>query len=313
MKKYNYDYSAINRRASALYRDCVAKYGKEAKNRATFGACMKEAINEWKEANENASFPIRELAAMDSGALYDFLLKVAAKMPQVMRNSTKTDENGNKILYSDFRVDWMVPVKDGGKALLPWKEAIAEVASETIVVLCKGFHIENINAIPKSLLNKPYKKPLVSYVYSAAKLAVIHLDKELTDRQRYKKNEKGNNDYIGHETHESLDSMRHDELTWKDNDVQRKPMTIAAKSANPEYTAILRDTLSEITENDEINKVILNGIADGMTQSEIAQKAKVSQGTVSNRIRKMKDYYKRQEAKEEKELVKAWINGNDLR
>lgn len=313
MKKYNFNYSAINRRAAELYKACVDKFGKEAKNRATFGECMKEAINEWKEANENASFPIRELSEMDSDTLYKFLLKVAAKMPQVMRNSTKTDENGNKILYSDFRVEWMVPVKDGGKALLPWDEAIMEVANETLVVLCKGFHLENLQNIPQSLINKPYKKPLVSYVYSAAKLAVIHLDKELTDRQRYKKNEKGNNDYIGHETHASVDSMRHDELTWKDNDIQRKPMTIAAKAANPEYTAILRDTLSEIAENDEINKAIQNGIASGYTQSEIARTIGVSQGTISNRIRKMKDYYKRQEAKEEKRMVKEWLAGNEIR
>lgn len=313
MKKFNYDYAAINRRAKVLYDECISTYGKEAKNRVTYGACMKEAINEWKEANENASFPIRELAAMDSESLYNFLLKVAAKMPQVMRNSKKTDENGNEIFYSDFRVEWMISIKDGGKALLPWKEAVTEVANETLVILCKGFHIENINAIPESLLNKPYKKPLVSYMYSAAKLAVIHLDKELTDRQRYKKNEKGNNDYIGHETHASIDSMRHDELTWKDNAVQRKPMSIAAKAANPEYTAILRDTLDEIAENDAMNKAIQGGIACGYTQAEIARVVGVSQGTISNRMRKMKEYYKRQAAKEEKELVKAWLAGNELR
>ena len=313
MKKFNYDYSAINRRASVLYRACIAEYGKEAKNRATWKACMQEAIAEWKEANENANFPIRELVEMDSETLYKFLRKVAAKMPQIMRNKEKTDENGNTVYYSDFRVEWMVPKNDGGKALLPWNEAIEEIANETLVILCKGFHIESLHNVPQSLINKPYKKPLVSYVYSSAQLAVIHLDKELTDRQRYKKNSKGNNDYIGHETHESIDTMRHDELTWKDNDVQRKPMTIAAKAANPEYTAILRDTLSEIAENDEINIAIQRGIECGYTQQEIAKAIGRSQGTISNRINKMKTYYKRQEEKEEKRLVKEWLAGNEIR
>lgn len=313
MKKYNYDYSAINRRASVLYRACIAEYGKEAKNRATWKACMQESIAEWKEANENAHFPIRELAAMDSKSLFEFLKKVSAKMPEIMRNKEKVDENGNKVYYSDFRVEWMVSVKDGGKALLPWKEAIEEVANETLVILCKGFHIDNLSDIPASLKNKPYKKPLVSYVYSSAQLAVIHLDKEMTDRQRYKKNSKGNNDYVGYETHESIDTMRHDELTWKDNDVQRKPMTIAAKAANPEYTAILRDTLSEIAENDEINLAIQKGLASGMNQTEIAKAIGKSQGTISNRLRKMASYYKRQEEKEEKRLTREWLAGNDLR
>lgn len=313
MKKYNFNYSAINRRASALYQDCIATYGKEAKNRATFGECMKEAIREWKEANENASFPVRELVEMGMEKLYEFLRKVSANMPKHMRNKKRIDENGNETYYSDFRVEWMIPIKDGGKALLPWDEAIQEITNESLIVLCKGFHIDNLQSVPNAALNKPYKKPLVFYVYKACELAVIHLDKELSDRQRYKKNEKRNNDYIGHETHESIDSMRHSELTWKDNDIQRKPMTIAARAANPEYTAILRDTLSEIAENDETNKAIQNGIASGYTQAEIARVIGVSQGTVSNRIRKMKEYYKRQEAKEEKRMVKEWLAGNEIR
>ena len=313
MKKYNYDYAAINRRAKVLYDECIATYGEIYRNKATYAECMKEAYAEWKEANENANFPIRELVAMDGESLYKILRKVAAKMPQIMRNKEKTDENGNTVYYSDFRVEWMVPAKDGGKALLPWNEAIEEVANETLVILCKGFHIESLHNVPQSLLNKPYKKPLVSYVYSSAQLAVIHLDKELADRQRYRKNSKGNNDYIGYETHESTDSMRHDELTWKDNNVLRKPMTIAAKAANPEYTAILRDTLSEIAENDKINIAIQNGIASGMTQCEIAKALGVSQGTISNRLRKMKKYYKRQEEKEEKRLVREWLAGNEIR
>lgn len=313
MKKYNYDYSAINRRAKVLYDECISTYGESYRNKATYAECMKEAYSEWKTASENASFPVRELVEMGIDKVYAFLRKVSANMPKYMRNKKRIDENGNETYYSDFRVEWMVSVKDGGKALLPWDEALDEVTNEALIVLCKGFHIDSLRNVPNAVINKPYKKPLVFYVYKACELSVIHLDKELSDRQRYKKNAKGNNDYVGYNTHDSIDSMRHDELSWKDNDIQRKPKTIAARAANPEYTAILRDTLSEIAENDGLNKAILNGIASGKTQSEIAQAIGRSQGTVSNRIRRMASYYKRLEEKEEKRLVKEWLAGNEIR
>ena len=289
MKKNTFNYSAVNARAAALYREITEKYP-EARNRATWALCMKEAVKEYREAVKNYNARA-EWESMSGENQLDFLKKAAAKMPDFLMSVPYIDDDGNKAFRMDKSVLWMVPESRGGQGLVPWKEAVETVAAEAWIIL-----VERMEAYDGG-------KPLVIMVYDACKTAVRRLDRIYHDAPRTKRTK----DAEGKRKQIALYGGAAGACEWNDNSAERAPRSLAWKAESPEAAYISAETVAELA-HDEIDKRILAALEKGFTQKEIAAAMGISQPAIAKRVRNMKNRRVEQIGSAE-----AWLRGYNLK
>ena len=225
MKKYTYNYSAVNARAAALYREAVREYP-EARNRATWAACMREAVKEYREAVKN--FTARaEWEAMTGEEQLETLKRAAANMPDFLMSVSYINGNGEKDFRLDKTVLWMTPQSRGGQGLVPWAEAVDTVAAEAWIILA-----ERMEAYDGG-------KPLVALVYNACRIAVHRLDKLYHDAPRSKRTQDGKQI--------ALYGGAAGACEWNDMSAARAPRSLAWKAESPEAAYISREAVEELT------------------------------------------------------------------
>lgn len=270
MKKQIINYRAINARAAILYRETVEKYP-EARNRATWAACMKEAAREYREEVKNYTARA-EWEKMSGEKQLDMLKRAAAKMPEYMMSVEHVDPvTGEKVYRVDKSVLWMTPENRGGQGLIPWKEAVETVAAEAWII------------IAESMKSYDGSKPLISIVYTAARKAVGRLDRLYHDAPRTKRvKEDGKRKQI------NLAGGASGACEWNDISAERAPHSLAWKAENPEAAYISREAVEELT-HDENDKRIINALERGYTQKEAAAAMGISQPAIAKRIRNMKN------------------------
>lgn len=285
MKKNTYNYSAVNARAAALYREAVREYP-EARNRATWAACMREAVKEYREAVKNYNARA-EWESMTGENQLDLLKRAAAKMPDFLQSVPYIDDDGNKAFRLDKCVLWMVPESRGGQGLVPWAEAVETVASEAWIILA-----ERMEAYDGG-------KPLVIMAYDACKTAVRRLDRLYHDAPRTKRTQDGKQI--------SLYGGAAGACEWNDISAARAPHSLAWKAESPEAAYISREAVADLT-HDENDKRILAALEKGFTQKEIAAAMGISQPAIAKRVRNMKNRRVEQIGSAE-----AWMRGYSLK
>lgn len=285
MKKNTFNYRAVNARAAALYREITAEYP-EARNRATWTECMREAVREYREAVKNYNARA-EWEAMPGENQLDFLKKAAAKMPDFLMSVPYIDENGERAFRLDKCVLWMVPESRGGQGLVPWKEAVETVSAEAWIIL-----VERMEAYDGG-------KPLAIMVYDACKTAVRRLDRIYHDAPRTKRTKDGKQI--------SLYGGAAGACEWNDMNAARAPHSLAWKAESPEAAYISREAVEELV-HDENDKRIVNALERGFTQKEIAAAMGISQPAVAKRVKGMK-------ARRIEQLgsAEAWMRGYSLK
>lgn len=285
MKKNTYNYSAVNARAAALYRETVREYP-EARNRATWAACMREAVKEYREAVKNYNARA-EWESMSGEEQLEILKRAAAKMPDFLMSVPYIDDDGNKAFRMDKSVLWMVPESRGGQGLIPWKKAVETVAAEAWIILA-----ERMEAYDGG-------KPLLIMVYDACKIAVRRLDRIYHDAPRTKRTKDGKQI--------ALYGGAAGAVEWNDMSAARAPHSLAWKAESPEAAYISREAVEELTHDENDNRIV-NALERGYTQKEAAAALGISQPAIAKRVRNMKSRRVEQIGSAE-----AWVRGYNLK
>lgn len=285
MKKNTFNYRAVNARAAALYREITGKYP-EARNRATWAACMREAVREYREAVKNYNARA-EWESMSGEEQLETLKRAAANMPDFLMSVSYINGNGEKDFRLDKTVLWMVPESRGGQGLVPWAEAVDTVAAEAWIVLA-----ERMEAYDGG-------KPLVALVYNACRIAVHRLDKLYHDAPRTKRTKDGKQI--------ALYGGAAGACEWNDMNAARAPRSLAWKAESPEAAYISREAVEALT-HDENDKRILAALEKGFTQKEIAAAMGISQPAIAKRVKGMKARRIEQIGSAE-----AWLRGYSLK
>lgn len=285
MKKNTFNYRAVNARAAALYREITSEYP-EARNRATWAACMKEAVKEYREAVKNYTARA-EWEAMTGEEQLETLKRAAANMPDFLMSVSYINGNGEKDFRLDKTVLWMVPESRGGQGLVPWAEAVETVAAEAWIIL-----VERMEAYDGG-------KPLVALVYNACRIAVHRLDKLYHDAPRTKRTKDGKQI--------ALYGGAAGACEWNDMSAARAPHSLAWKAESPEAAYISREAVADLA-HDENDKRIINALERGYTQKEAAAALGISQPAIAKRVKAMKNRRVEQIGSAE-----AWLRGYSLK
>lgn len=285
MKKNTFNYRAVNARAAALYREAVREYP-EARNRATWAECMREAVKEYREAVKNYNARA-EWESMSGEEQLETLKRAAANMPDFLMSVSYINGNGEKDFRLDKTVLWMVPESRGGQGIVPWAEAVETVAAEAWIVLA-----ERMEAYDGG-------KPLVALVYNACRIAVHRLDKLYHDAPRTKRMKDGKQI--------ALYGGAAGACEWNDLNAARAPRSLAWKAESPEAAYIAREAVEELT-HDENDKRIVTALERGFTQKEIAAAMGISQPAIAKRVKAMKNRRVEQIGSAE-----AWLRGYSLK
>lgn len=147
--------------ARGMYRDCVQR-DPAAAGRATWSAALREA---WSLVN--ADRDRRAFFAAPGAVQLDTLRRIASRLPAYAAKSTRRRPAG----YTDpapekaptngaMWADWMTPTKDGGRALVPWGEALDTIAAEAWSTLAE------LDAAPQE---KPWAVTMADHVIRACK------------------------------------------------------------------------------------------------------------------------------------------------
>lgn len=147
--------------ARGMYRDYVQK-DPAARGAATWAAAMREA---WSLVN--ADRDRRAFFAAPGAVQLDTLRRIASRLPAYAAKSTRRRPAG----YTDpapekaptngaLWADWMTPTKDGGRAMVPWGEALDTIAAEAWSTLAE------LDAAPE---NKPWTVTMADHVIRACK------------------------------------------------------------------------------------------------------------------------------------------------
>lgn len=290
MKKQIINYRAVNARAAVLYRETVEKYP-EARNRATWAACMKEAAREYREEVKNYTARA-EWERMNGEKQLDMLKRAAAKMPEYMMSVERVDPvTGEKTYRVDKAVLWMTPENRGGQGLIPWKEAVETVAAEAWIIV-----VEAMDSYDGS-------KPLISIIYTASRKAVGRLDRLYHDAPRTKRTK----DADGKRKQINLAGGASGACEWNDISSARAPHSLTLKAENPEAAFISREAVEELA-HDDSDKRIISAIERGYTQKEIAVVMGISQPAIAKRVKAMKNRRVEQIGSAE-----AWMRGYNLK
>ena len=259
-----------------IYKPFIAVNPSE-KGLATWYASLKIAYAEIKLSKEIASVAeslnsfedFRKLSEMEQ---YNTLKQLASLVPKIAMRTyrIKVNEitgNNEAVFESASEIAWMIPKRNGGKALIPWDEALDMIVNASYIRLAEksDYYAE------KGL---SFRQTLVKCVFLSAK-------------------------QIGRKIQDKPTRQRQDTLSMQDESFH-----IVSSYPSPEVDTIGKLAIME-SARDEADKQIMLGKAYGLTQAELGKRLEMSQVAISKRIKACYRRYNEAKAETVDTLIKS--------
>lgn len=277
--------SEIMKKAREMTKASVAKFGGDYL--ATFAAALRLA---WQDSKEPQT--VQELLQCPPEKLYDYLRRAASKCPRWAEQQTRPmlDENGE-------------PVTD-------------EETGKPIRISCPGTWARWMQPASSGGLARESWEDAVTMVANEAYTILIDLPADMDSRTACRKAAVKACQRLNRQTIDKPSRRLDDPSSLDDPDFNR---TMTTRRDDPETVALARAAL-EAAPADDADKIIINGIADGLKQAVIAAHLGISQGAVARRLGRIRarhaaeQQHGQQTADDRREAaaITAWLDGNDL-
>lgn len=279
--------SEIMSRAHKMTRAARAKWP-DADYRATLAAALRIA---WKDSKEPQT--VAELLQCPPEKLYHYLRRAAAKCPRWAEQQTRPllDDDGE-------------PVTD-------------PETGKPIRVSCPGTWAKWMQPASAGGLARESWEDAVTMVANEAYTIIIDMPADMDSRTACRKAAVKACQRLNRQTVDKPSRRMDDPSSLDDPDFNR---TMTTRRDDPELVALARAAL-EAAPADDADKIIINGIADGMKQKELAARLGMSQGAVARRLGRIRARHAAEEQhgqtdtdeRRERQHVAAWMAGDDLR
>ena len=275
----------IMSRAHRIARAAVQRFG------GKHSEYMAEALRmAWEESKEPQT--VQELLQCPPEKLYEYLRRAAAKCPKWAETQTRP---------------LMI---DGEPARDP-------ETGKTIKVACPGTWARWMQPAAVGGLERETWEDAVTMVANEAYTIIIDMPADMDSRTACRKAAVKACQRLNRQTIDKPSRRLDDPASLDDPDFNK---TMTTRRDDPETIAIMRDMLNR-SPADDSDKIIINGIADGLKQADIAARLGITQGAVARRLGRIRARHAAEEQHgqqdtdnaRERENVAGWLDGDNLR